>query len=319
MRVLSGIRPSGQLHLGNYLGAIKQWIGLQEFGQTFYMVADLHALTTPYDPTTMQDNIRSVVADYLAAGLDPKRATIFVQSRVPAHAQLMWLLATLTPIGELGRMTQYKEKVASGAPANAGLFNYPILMAADILLYQADRVPVGDDQRQHVELARTLGRRLNASLKLGLPEPRLMEADGQRIMSLNHPEKKMSKTGDEGIALSDEPAVIAKKLVKAVTATTGGGHNPGVENLFTLLRSFADPNTVKRFEDAEHTGTIRYAELKTTLAEAISDTLAPFRKRRATLLANSSRIDRVLAAGAKQASSVANATLEKIYAAAGLR
>lgn len=319
MRILSGIRPSGSLHLGNYVGAMKQWIDLQATHEVFYMVADLHAITTPYDPKTYQQQIHGVVADYLAAGLDPARATMFVQSHVPEHTQLMWVLSALTPAGELGRMTQYKEKVRAGASANAGLLTYPVLMAADILLYRAEQVPVGEDQVQHVELARDLARKFNRTYRKVFPEPRPLLAEGKRILSLKDPTKKMSKSGDEGIALTDEPAVIKRKLARAVSATTGGAKSPGVENLFVLLRSFATADVVARFERAERDGTIKYAEFKAALAEAIATHFAPFRKRRQDLLANPRTIDRALEAGARRARAVAGETVATVYAATGLR
>lgn len=319
MRILSGIRPSGTLHLGNYLGAIRQWIDLQSTDEVFFMVADLHAITTPYDPKNYQAQIREVVADYLAAGLDSQRATLYVQSHVLETTQLLWILATLAPVGALGRMIQYKEKVRAGAPANAGLLNYPLLMAADILLYRAERVPVGQDQVQHVELARDLARRFNKTFGRTFPEPQPLLSEGKRILSLKDPTNKMSKTGDEGIALTDEPAVITRKLAKAVTATSGGGKSPGVSNLFVLLRSFSPPDVVKRFAAAERAKTIRYAELKARLADDIAGHFAPFRKRRRELLSDPRQIDRVLADGAQRAQRVAAETLAAVYRATGLR
>lgn len=319
MRILSGIRPSGALHLGNYVGAIKQWVELQRTHEVFYMIADLHALTTPYSPSEFPQQIRETVADYLAAGLNPKRATIFLQSHVLETTQLMWILATLTPTGELGRMTQYKEKVREGAPANAGLLNYPILMAADILLYRAEGVPVGEDQVQHVELARSLARKFNRAFGNLFPVPQPLLTEGKRVMSLKDPHRKMSKTGDEGIALTDDPASIKRKLAKAVTATSGGGKSLGVENLLVLLRTFAAPAVVARFEGAERNGTIRYAELKATLAQTIADHFAPFRAKRRQLLADPASIAKILEQGARQARVVATETITRVYQKVGLR
>ena len=319
MRILSGIRPSGTLHLGNYIGAIQQWLGLQREHEVYYMVADLHAITTPYDPKTFQAQIRDVVADYLAAGLDPKHATIFVQSHVPEHTQLMWVLSSLTPTGELNRMTQYKDKLRGGALANAGLLTYPILMAADILAYRAECGPVGEDQVQHVELARDLAKRFNRMFGKTFPEPQPLLSQGKRIMSLKEPDKKMSKTNDDGIALTDAPAVIQRKIAKAVTATRGGGTSAGVENLFLMLRTFAEPNVVGRFERAERDGAIKYAELKTALAEAIVHHFAPFRKRRKEILADATALDRVLTDGARRARLIAGETLAAGYTTIGLR
>ncbi len=319
MRILSGIRATGALHIGNYLGAIQQWIELQNIATAFYMIADLHAITTPFDAKQLPDQVRVVAAEYLAAGLDPKKATLFVQSAVPAHAELAWLLNTLTATGDLERMTQFKEKVQQGAPTTSGLFTYPVLMAADILLYHADHVPVGDDQVQHVELARTLARKFNRQFGKTLIEPQPLLSEGRRVLSFRDPSKKMSKTNDEPLYLCDEPKVIQAKLARAVTATTGGGKNPGVENLFVLLRTFSPPNVVADFEAAEKNGTIRYADLKTQLANDIAEHFADFRKRRAALLKDPATIDDVLTDGAKRANAVADATLAEVYTKTGLR
>lgn len=319
MRILSGIRASGSLHLGNYLGAIKQWIDLQRDNEVFYMVADLHAITSPYLPQQLRHDTKTVVAEYLAAGLDPQKATIFLQSHVPAHAELMWIFASLTAVGELERMTQYKDKVQRGEPASAGLLTYPILMAADILLYHAVAVPVGEDQVQHVELARSVARKFNRTFGKTFPEPKPLMNEGKRVLSLRDPNKKMSKTGDDPLNLSDEPVVLKHKLAKAVTATTGGGKNPGVENLFVLLRTFSTSKVVADFEAAEKNGTIRYADLKAQLAEDLAAHFADFRKKRARLLKDRATIDGVLAEGAKRARVVAEATLAEVYKKTGLR
>lgn len=320
MRILSGIRPSGELHLGNYLGTIRQWIELQKTHQTFFMVADLHALTTDAEPGDLRARVRTAAAEYLAAGLNPQQATVFIQSQVPAHTELMWVLSTLTTIGELQRMTQFKEKARTAkGGASAGLFNYPVLMAADILLYRAERVPVGEDQVQHVELARTIAQKLNRRYRTELPEPQPLLSDGKRIMSLTDPTKKMSKTGDEGIALADEPAVIRRKLAKAVTATAGGGQNPGVANLFRLLEAFSSPAVFQRFAREERQGTIHYAELKAELAENIGRSLAGFRTRRQALLADQPRLDTILAEGSGRAAQVAEETLDLVFRKTGLR
>lgn len=393
MRILSGIRATGALHIGNYLGAIQQWIKLQEKTTAFYMIADLHAITTPFDAKQLPDQVRVVAAEYLAAGLDPKKATLFVQSRVPAHSGMAWILNTITPFGELRRMTQWKDKTPiiddkvreigfnilkdalddyatetkiqslytlyklknetvdqtkmshyivsnfkdseeyknamvkltdhlekySLDKTSAGLINYPILMAADILLYHADRVPVGDDQVQHVELARALARKFNRQFGKTLVEPQPLLTEGKRILSLRDPSKKMSKTNDEPLYLSDEPDVIHAKLARAVTATSGGGNNPGVQNLFVLLRAFASTTIVKKFEAAEKDGSIRYSDLKHTLATAISDHFTDFRAKRKKLLSSPKTIDKILEQGAKKANAVAEVTLAEVYKKTGLR
>ena len=221
MRVFSGIRPTGELHIGNYLGAMKQWIELQEKNECIFCIVDLHAITTPYESKNLQKNIFELAIAYLAAGLDPEKCILFVQSQVKEHTELAWLLGTITPLGELKRMTQFKEKSKRHPEyVNAGLLNYPLLMAADILLYQTDLVPVGKDQQQHVELAREIARKFNQKFGKTFKEPKtLLPKIGEKIMSLKNPKKKMSKTDDpEGcIGLFDEPEEIRKKIMSAVT------------------------------------------------------------------------------------------------------
>lgn len=325
-RILSGIRPSSRLHIGNYLGAIKQWLALQDLQRCFFMIADLHAITTPYDPKTLQQAIRDVALDYLAAGLNPQKSTLFVQSHVPEHVELAWLFSTLIPVGELQRMTQFKEKSktlsgAKGLPgihATLGLLAYPVLMAADILIYQATGVPVGEDQQQHVELARIIARKFNNKYGELFPEPKSLLSHGKRIMSLSDPTKKMSKSDGGGIQLDDEPGAIRKKVMKAVTATKGGEGNPGVMNLFTLLKEFSDPTTYRQFMNAEESGTIKYAELKEEVAASISRHLEHFRERRKELAQSPDTVDHFLAEGAKEARAIASATLCTVKKKMGL-
>lgn len=269
--VLSGIQPTGQLHLGNYLGAIKQWLPLQDQARCFFCIVDYHAITVPQNPKTFGQTVLETAAEYLAAGLDPEKASLFVQSRVPEHTELSWIFTTLIPFGELRRMTQWKEKVGSSDiavnEAGAGLLYYPVLMAADILLYKATLVPVGEDQVQHVELTRIIARKFNNRYGPTFPEPKVKLSAAKRIMSLSDPEKKMSKShgASSYIALADEPDVIRKKISKAVTATKGGTTmDPGVANLFAILREMSEASVVKEFEEAQKNGTIRYADLKTT-------------------------------------------------------
>lgn len=346
-RILSGIRPSGELHLGNYLGAIKQWIDLQSKHDVFYMVADLHAITTPYDPPQLQANIRDTVLDYLAAGLDPTRATIFVQSHVPAHSELMWLLNTITPVGELQRMVQFKEKSEQHADfQHAGILNYPILMAADILAYKSAQVPVGDDQVQHVELARDLAKKFNRLYGPVFPEPQPLLVAGKRIMDLADPEKKMSKSLGGGIGLNDSPEDVGKKMKKAVTsaeprvireafaaASRGtkvaaaewqGDPNMvkqyhGVRNLATILHALGTSAETKKWSAAADDGTLKFAEFKPALAEIVSRHFEPFRRRRQELAANHDQVDQVIAAGAKKAQTVAAQTLREVQQKMGLR
>lgn len=346
-RILSGIRPSGQLHLGNYLGAIKQWIDLQDQHEVFYMVADLHAITTPYEPKELPQLVRQTVIDYLAAGLDPKKSVIFIQSHNPAHSQLMWLLNTITPIGELQRMVQFKEKSEQHKDfQNAGILNYPILMAADILAYQPQSVPVGEDQDQHVEIARDLAKKFNRLFGQTFPEPKSIHASGKRIMDLGDPEKKMSKSLDGGIGLNDSPAEIEKKLKKAVSsseprviregmkaAAAGekaverewkGDQNlqkqfHGVRNLFTILRALGSEEQIAEWESQAERGELKFSEFKPALASIIADHFAPFRKRRAELVEDTKFVDQVIAQGNKQACTVAEKTLRQVQEQMGLR
>lgn len=346
-RILSGIRPSGDLHLGNYLGAIHQWIMLQQKNEVFYMVADLHAITTPFDPKALPGIINDTVIEYLAAGLDPKKATIFVQSHNPVHSQLMWLLGSITPVGELQRMIQFKEKSEQHADyQNAGILNYPILMAADILAYKPESVPVGDDQDQHVELARDVAKKFNRQFGDTFPEPKSMHTGGKRIMDLVHPDQKMSKSTGGGILLKDEPEVIEKKLKKAVSsaeprvireafkaARAGakavdrewkGDENlqkqyHGVRNLFTILLALGTSEDIATWETQADTGELKFAEFKPSLTTIIANHFAPFRERRAELLKDADYVHDVIREGNKKANAVAEKTLLEVQQKMGLR
>ena len=319
--VFSGIQPTGRLHIGNYFGALKQWIELQDSYQCLYCIVDLHALTVKQDPKTFGQQTLDAAADFLAIGFDPEKAALFGQSQIPEHTELSWLLATIAPMGELGRMTQFKEKSQEhSANINTGLFLYPVLMAADILLYKTTLVPVGEDQVQHVELARVLARKFNRLYGETFPEPKPKLNRAARIMSLAEPTKKMSKSHTEGsyIALTDEPAVIEKKISKAVTATTGGAKNPGVENLFAILREVSDPATVDSFMEQEKAGTIKYAELKKRLAADLAGHLAPFRARRAHLKKHPKDVLDILENGRKKAAAIAQETMREVRKKVGL-
>ncbi|MFZ5559844.1 MAG: tryptophan--tRNA ligase, partial [Patescibacteria group bacterium] len=246
MRIFSGMRPSGQLHIGNYLGALKNWVELQKKNFSIFGIVDYHAITTPFNPKHLQKDVYNLVLDYLAAGIDPKKSIIIIQSHIPEHTELAWILSTLTPLGELERMTQFKEKAKQHKEnVNAGLFCYPILMAADILLYKADTVPVGEDQAQHVELTRVLARKFNNKFGKTFPEPKtLLQKHGARIMSLTDPFKKMSKTGDESIILGDSPDAIRRKIKKAVTDSGkevkfDEKNKPAISNLITIYHLFS--------------------------------------------------------------------------------
>lgn len=318
------MQPTGQPHLGNYLGMLKQSVALQQESsyERFYFIADLHALTVRQDPKTFAQQTLNTAIDLLALGLDPALSTIFVQSHIPEHAELAWILNTLTPIGELKRMTQFKEKSDEQSEnVNFGLLDYPVLMTADIILYKSELIPVGDDQAQHVETARVLVRKFHNRYGKLFPEPKALFTHAKRIMSLLDPKKKMSKSHGEKsfIALTDEPAVILQKVSKAVTATAGGKElDPGVANLFAIMREVSPAETVQRFEEQQKDSSIRYAELKKLLASDLAEHLAPFRKRRAELTKKESYVKEVLEEGKKKASSIAKATMEEVRQKIGL-
>src|SRR4030043_1282213 len=257
MRIFSGVQPTGAIHIGNYLGAIKQWIELQEKNECIFCVVDLHALTVPYDAKTLQELILEKTVAYLAAGVNPEKSIIFVQSQIKEHSELAWMLNTVTPVGDLSRMTQYKEKTKKFQKnLNAGLLNYPILMASDILLYKTDVVPVGEDQKQHVELARTIARKFNQRFgeAFKIPDVKLAKS-GAKIMSLTQPTKKMSKSDspESYIGLFDEPETIKRKVMAAVTDTGkiikyNPKLKPGISNLLTIYSLFSE-KTIKETEN----------------------------------------------------------------------
>lgn len=324
-RVFSGIKPSGKLTIGHYFGALRQWIDLQKTfeQQCHFCIVDLHAVTAPYRPEDLRQNTFEIAVDYLALGLDPAKAVLFVQSHLPEHTELMWLLNTLTPVAELERMTQYKDfKLKYSQHVNAGLLNYPVLMAADILLYKATVVPVGEDQQQHVELARTIARKFNAQFGATFPEPKArLLSEGARLKSLTNPLVKMSKTDDAAsyICLDESPDSIQKKISKAVTATQGGVKvSPGVQNLLTIMRAVSDPKIVRQFESTQKDGSIRYVELKSQLAKDLAAYFSPFRQRKAEILKQPQEVSRILKIGADRARLVARATLREVKQKMGL-
>jgi tryptophanyl-tRNA synthetase len=321
-RVLSGIAPSGNFTLGNFLGALRHWVALQDDNEAFYCVVDLHALTDPIDPAALAANTRDAALNMLAIGLDPHRSAIFVQSHVPEHPRLAWLLECTATMGELSRMTQYKEKAERHETVRAGLFTYPVLMAADILLYDAEAVPVGDDQRQHIELARELALRFNHRYGETFTVPEgIVPPAGARVMDLQHPERKMSKSVESPlgtISLLDSPDDITKKVRKAVTDTDGEVRydrdaKPGLANLLDLLA--AATNRTPQ-EVAGSYG--RYGDLKNDVAAALSDLLRPVRELRVELEGDPSHVDQVLAEGAARAHAVASATYVRAAGAVGL-
>ncbi|MEV0404757.1 tryptophan--tRNA ligase [Actinoallomurus sp. NPDC050550] len=320
-RVLSGIQPTADsFHLGNYLGALRQWVALQDTHDAFYCIVDLHAITVEHDPETLRRRTRVAAAQLFAIGLDPERSTIFVQSQVPEHAELQWVLACLTGFGEASRMTQFKDKSAKqgAAAASVGLFTYPILQAADILLYQADQVPVGEDQRQHLELTRTLAQRFNHRFgeTFVAPEAYIPKATA-KITDLQEPTAKMSKSSSspQGIVdLLDEPGPLRKKIMRAVTDTgteikADEVNKPGVTNLLRIHSALSGTS----IEDLErHFEGQGYGALKKELAQIVLDTFEPIRERTGKLLADEAQLDRMLAVGADRAREVAQATMETV-------
>ncbi|OGF03776.1 MAG: tryptophan--tRNA ligase [Candidatus Doudnabacteria bacterium RIFCSPLOWO2_12_FULL_49_8] len=321
--ILSGIQPTGELHIGNYLGSLKNFVELQDEFDCYFCIVDLHSLTEEFEPgAAKRKQILDIAATFLAAGLDPAKSTLFIQSHVPAHAELAWVFNTITPMGELERMTQYKDKSSrQQANINAGLFDYPVLMAADILLYKPTHVPVGHDQIQHLELTNTIVRKFNHKFGQTFNEVKIYAQKPLRIMSLSEPERKMSKSEPGSfINMFDEPEEIHKKLAKAVTATDApAGQMPkGVANLFELLTHFGSPADHERLMKEYQGGTIKYSELKQVLGDAIANYFAPMRVKRAELEKNPDQIIKIFTAGAKKAQIVAQATLAEVKQKIGL-
>jgi tryptophanyl-tRNA synthetase len=326
-RIFSGIQPSADsLHIGNYIGAIQQWKAMQDDFDAIFCIVDLHAITVPQNPKALRDATRTLAVQYIAAGIDPARSTMFVQSQVPAHAQLAWILNSITGFGEAGRMTQFKDKSAKqGADAaSVGLFTYPILMAADILLYDTELVPVGDDQKQHVELARDLAQRFNSRFgdTFVVPKPQI-QRETARIYDLQNPTAKMSKsaTTDSGIVwMLDEPAVVAKKIRSAVTDTGrevrfDRGEKPGVSNLLAILSAFRGV-PIATLED-EYSGR-GYGDFKREVADAVVDAFSPIRDRTHELQADPAEVDRILTASGARAHELASTKLAQVHERVGL-
>jgi tryptophanyl-tRNA synthetase len=313
---------SDSLHLGNYLGALRQWVDLQDDFDTFFFVADLHAITMEIDPEAVRRRTRVNIAQYLAAGVDPGRSTLFVQSHIPEHAQLSWVLGCLTGYGEASRMTQFKDKVARGGTASVGLFTYPVLQAADILLYRPERVPVGEDQRQHLELSRDLAQRFNSRFgdTFVVPEPHILNRVA-KIYDLQSPGAKMSSSiGGSGVVwLDDDPKVVEKKIKSAVTdtgreVTFDLEGKPGVSNLLAILSAFGGESVgdlEARFAGAG------YGDLKKAVVEAVLDAVGPFRDRLHEHLADPGELDAIAAHGAARAREVAAGTLADVYEKVG--
>ncbi|MEV0395842.1 tryptophan--tRNA ligase [Polymorphospora rubra] len=325
-RVLSGIQPTADsFHLGNYLGAVRNWVAMQETHDTFYCVVDLHAITAGHDPEVLRQRTRVSAAQLLAAGLDPDRCTLFVQSQVPEHSQLAWVLSCITGFGEASRMTQFKDKSAKqGADrSSVGLFTYPILQAADILLYQADAVPVGEDQRQHLELTRDLAQRFNTRFgkAFTVPAPYIVK-ETAKITDLQDPTAKMSKSASSPsgiIELLDDPARSAKKIRSAVTDTGreiifDAEHKPGIANLLTIYAALSGRTVDDLVAAYDGKG---YGDLKKDLAEVVVEFVRPIQERTRAYLDDPAQLDKMLAIGADKAGAVASATLRTTYERVG--
>jgi tryptophanyl-tRNA synthetase len=324
--VLSGCQPSGQLSIGNYIGALRQWVDMQDDNDCLYMLADLHAITVRQDPKALHQACLDGLALYVACGIDPAKSTIFMQSHVPEHAQLAWIMNCYTQMGELNRMTQFKDKSAKNiSNINAGLYSYPALMAADILLYQANKVPVGEDQKQHLELTRDIATRFNNlhGDTFTVPDPYIPEV-GARVMSLQEPTKKMSKSDENPnnfVGLLENPKTISKKIKRAMTDSDEQARiyfdtteKPGVSNLLSLLSCATNQSVeslVPQYADK------MYGHLKTDVADAVVALLEPIQQRYAALREDRTELDKIMRAGAERASAKAAATINKVYAAVG--
>ena len=322
MRVFSGARPTGQLHIGNYLGAVKNWIELQKKHECIFAVVDYHGITTPFNPKQIPKNTIDVVLDYLAAGIDPKKSLIIIQSHIPEHTELAWILGSITTLSWLERIPTYKEKLnIHPKHRNLGLLAYPVLMAADILLYKTTHVPVGEDQLPHIELTNDIARRFNQTFGKTFPSVKaVIIGTGARIMSLTNPLKKMSKTGDEGIALTDSPAVIREKIKKAVTDSGQEikydlKKKPAISNLLTIYHLFSNKSIKELEKKYKNKG---YAEFKKDLAEVVIKELKSFQEKRKKLEKNPQLVKKILAEGEKKAQKIAQETMKEVKKKMGL-
>ncbi|MBU4368885.1 tryptophan--tRNA ligase [Patescibacteria group bacterium] len=321
-RVFSAIQPTGELHIGNYLGALKNFVELQNRYECFFFIADYHSITENYNPKEKSKQILNLAMDFLAAGLDPKKCVIAVQSDICEHTELAWIFNTITPMGLLERMTQYKDKAARQKQnINVGLFDYPVLMAADILIYKTGLVPVGQDQIQHLELSRNIAHLFNNKFGKTFPEPKPILTETPKIMSITDPTKKMSKSlGPKSyIGINDSPKAIKEKMKKAVTDIgTTGKMTPAAENLFLLLKILGKPGHYEEFLSEHKKRTIKYSRLKEVLAQDIADYFAPFRAKRKELEAKPEYVKEVLAQGAARAKKIAAETMREVKEKIGL-
>jgi tryptophanyl-tRNA synthetase len=320
--IFSGIQPSGKLHIGNYLGALSNFVTLQNGGgyNCFFTLVDYHSISEDYEPKQKQGMVLDLLANFLAAGLNPEKSTISLQSQLPEHTELAWIFDCITPVAELERMTQYKDKAQKQSKnINMGLFNYPVLMAADILIYKATAVPVGIDQKQHLELTNVIVRKFNNRFGEFFKEVKPLWTSFPKVMDLKRPDKKMSKSEPDGcLFLDDEPTNIQKKLKSAVTASLAGTKSPGEENLMSLLAHFGKTGETAHFIKEQASGTLKFSELKEVLAKDIDDYFAEFREKKKEFLAKPDYLAQVLGDGAAKARKVAGQTLLEVKQKIGL-
>jgi len=323
-RIFSGIRPSGKLHLGNYLGAIKNWIALQDDPDTeraIYAVVDYHGITTPFDPKTYHQQVMDVILDYLAAGINPEKSLLIRQSKIPEHTELAWIFNTITPISWLDRLPTYREKLEQASKyQHMGLLDYPVLMAADILIYKSNLVPVGEDQLAHIDITNEIAKKFNHMFGETFEPVKAKLVEGTRIMSLQDPTKKMSKTGDEGIALSDSPDIIRSKIKKAVTDSGkeikyDEGNKPAISNLLTIY-SLLSGMPMKKLEN-DYDGKT-YVEFKNDLAEIVVDFLKPFQEKRREFENNIGEVEKILEKSEEKAKIISSVVLSDVKKKLGL-
>ncbi|MFB6290300.1 MAG: tryptophan--tRNA ligase [Candidatus Bipolaricaulia bacterium] len=322
-KLFSGIQPTGELHLGNYFGAITNWAELQEEHETVYCIVDLHAITSNYDPTTLRENSIDLATDLIASGIDPEESILFIQSEVREHVELQWIFNSVTSYGDLTRMTQFKDKSEKRDFVSAGLFDYPVLQAADILLYKASRVPVGEDQIQHVELTRRIARKFNGRFGEFFPEPEPIVGQGARIMSTADPERKMSKSDHDkhAIGLMEDENSIWEKIKSAVTdpgKAKGDEMSPGVANLFTLLELTAPESTVEGFREDHRAGNLMYIDLKEAVYENLMSEIRPVQEKKKELMENRSHVEDLLKKGKEKAKKEASRNMKEVRKLVGV-
>lgn len=328
-RVLSGIQPTAEMHIGNYFGAVKNWVTLQDQYECIYAIVDLHAITMPYDPANLRANTQRMVIDLLACGIDPNKAILFIQSLVPEHTELCWILSCLTPFGDLRRMTQFKDKseIIEGSDStqfvSAALFTYPVLQAADILAYRAQHIPVGKDQEQHLELSRELARRFNNQFGLEFfPEPKPLFTETPKVMSLVDPTKKMSKSSGERhyVGLFEDEQSVRAKIKSAVTDSgdTTGAMSPGVLNLFEILKASGKTNEAAALQSDYEKGSLKYSNLKQVVADALVEVTSDLRRRRAEIAADATTVNSQVNEMSEKARGIAMETLREVREIIGL-